>query len=295
MLKEAPPASPTASLPAGRVLARVCAALQQTEQACAELLILEELLSFLSVGAADLAQSSATMLGAEATEPSLRRDSADERTAEEHLLPQKQAELPQWDCEVCRNWCATPEAKNAFHSSGLSTAFSALERSVSDAAVLSISSKLQRVTDKVRQLSSILDTRVQYSRRKLLLLHARAQWTWEATSALHQVAHASLEREDARASKLPVATACVAPAMTPRKAQDAGESDVFPVVSDAIWWNVQAGLRGVLQRTIPYAASPAFGISDEVVVGRVELQQRRLLALLEEMTTCLVGDASAAD
>ncbi|KAG5489715.1 hypothetical protein GH5_00596 [Leishmania sp. Ghana 2012 LV757] len=294
MLKETPSTSPTASVSAGRIVARLRATLQQAEQTRAELSTLEELLSSLSLAAADLIRTSTTSVDTEATEASLRGYNADERAADGHLSPLTTVEPSQCEWKLWRNWCSSPEAKNAFYGSGLSTSFSALERSVSDAVVLSASPKLQRSTEKVRLLCSTLEKRVQHARRKQSLPHARAQWGWEAVSALHQVAHASLEREDAEAKKMSFATPCVPHTSRQQTAHTTGKRDVFPAVSDAIWWEVYAGLRGVLHRTTPYTACTAMGKSEEVAEGRLELQRQRLLALLQEITICLVEDTSAS-
>ncbi|KAG5465872.1 hypothetical protein CUR178_00587 [Leishmania enriettii] len=294
MLKETPSTSPTASVSAGRIVARLCATLQHAEQTRAELSTLEELLSSLSVAAEDLIRTSTASVHAEAAEPSLRRCNADERAADGHRSPLITVEPSQCEWKLWRNWCSSPEAKNAFYGSGLSTSFSALERSVSEAVVLSASPKLQRSTEKVRLLCSTLEKRVQHAQRKLSLPHARAQWAYEAVSMLHQVAHASLAPEDAEAKKMSFATHCVPHTSRQQTGHTAEERDVFPAVSDAIWWEVHAGLRGVLHRTTPYTACLAMGKSEEVAEGRLELQRQRLLALLQEITTCLVEDTSAS-
>ncbi|CAJ1993947.1 hypothetical protein conserved [Leishmania donovani] len=293
MQEETPLASLTAAVPAGRIVARLSATLQQTEQACAELSRLESLLSSLSCGAAELVRASATSVDTGTTETSQVTRNADDRTEEVYPSLEATGEPATCESEVWQTWRSTAEVSSTFHSSGLSTSFSALERSVSDAMVLALPSKLQRITDKLKQLRSTLSGRARRARQRQVLPHVRARWTCEAVRALHQIAHAPLEPEYAEAAKLSVAVSCDSLPSTPQEAHNLGKSGALPGADDAVWWELHAGLHGVLHRTVPSSASSALGKSEEVAEGRLELQRQRLLALLEEMTVWLVDDTRA--
>ncbi|CBZ26409.1 conserved hypothetical protein [Leishmania mexicana MHOM/GT/2001/U1103] len=292
MQEETPSTSLTAAVPAGRIVARLSATLQQTEQACAELSRLERLLSSLSSGAADLIRASTTPVDTGTTEPLQMTRNVDERTEEVYSLLEATGEPSTCESEAWGAWCSTSEVNNAFHSSGLSTSFSALERSVSDAMVLALPSKLQRITEKVTQLCSILGERARRARQKQVLPHVRARWVCEAVRALHQIAHTPLEPEYAEAATFSVAVPCDPLPSTPEEADNCGKSRALPAANDAVWWELQAGFHSVLHRTAPSSTSLALGKREEVAEGRLELQRHRLLALLEEMTMWLVDDTS---
>ncbi|CAG9584102.1 conserved hypothetical protein [Leishmania major strain Friedlin] len=293
MQEETPLTSLKEAVPAGRIVARLSATLQQTEQACAELSRLESLLSSLSSGAADLVRASTTSVDTEMAEPSQMTRNAGERTEEVYPSLEATGEPATNESEVWRTWCSASEVSNAFHSSGLSTSFSALERSVSDAMVLALPSKLQRITEKVKQLCSTLGERARRARQKQVLAQVRARWTCEAVRALHQIAHAPLEPEYAEAAKLSLAVPCDPLSSVPQEAHNLGKSRALPGADDAVWWELHAGLHGVLHRTVLSSASSAVGKNEEVAEGRLKLQRQRLLALLEEMTMWLVDDTSA--
>ncbi|AIO02693.1 hypothetical protein LPMP_355620 [Leishmania panamensis] len=293
MQEERPPSSLTAAVPAGRIIARLSATLRQTEQACAEVSSIEGLLCSLSAGVEDLTRTSAMSVDTRTTKSSLERRNADELTMEVHVPPQPTDGSSPYNWVDRRTLCSALEGSNVFHRSGLSTTFSALERSVSNAMAFELFPKLQRVTDKVRQLCSIVDERAQKAQQRQSLPHARAEWMCEAVRALHRIAHASLESEDAEATKPSVTAPCIPPPSPQQAMGIVQKSHVFPTPSDAIWWELYAGLQGVLHRTALSSASTALGKSEEVAESRLELQRQRLLSLLEEMTMWLVEDTSA--
>ncbi|KAG5490705.1 hypothetical protein JKF63_00827 [Porcisia hertigi] len=293
MQNETPPASLTGAVSAGGAVVRLGATLRQTEQAFAELASLEGLLSSMSLGAADLIRASTTPVETAQTKGSLMIHKAAERDRAELASTQALDEPSAYECEVQRAWCSALERENVFYSTGLSTSFSALERSVSDIMVLALSSKLQRVAEKVGQLCTTLDERAQKTRQKQKLPLERAMLVCEAVHTIHQFAHVSLEPEDAESRKRSVATPCASSHSPQLITENPEKSRVFPATHDADWWNVYAGLDGVLHRATPSRGSSAQGGNEEVVEGQLELQRKRLLGLLQEMTTWLIDDKGA--
>ncbi|GET93647.1 hypothetical protein, conserved [Leishmania tarentolae] len=282
MQEETSAASLTAAVPAGRIVARLSATLQQTEQECAELSSIEKLLSSLSSGATELIRASATSVGTGTAKPSQLERDTDEPGEVVHQFLEATDERSKYESRVWRSRCST-EVSNIFHSSGLSTSFSALERKVSDAVVLALPSKLQRITEKVKQLCAILNERAQLARQKQVLPRARAQWTCEAVCALHQIAHASLEPEFTVDASLSLAEPCAPLPSTHPEAGNSERSCGRPASNDAVWFALHAGLHRALHQTVPCSAISALGKSEEVAEGRLELQRRRFLALLKEM------------